>query len=160
MDRVGHFTHVSSFDIPNAAPYGHRVRFMRTLSSLLLLAASLALAGCASSSSSGTTKPAKVDPKTVNWSERIGAYTYDQAVGELGKPAIVGESSAGKTAEWVLSRSPRMSFGFGVGGGSYGSGGGVGVGVGSGVSPPPHGENLRLTFDPDGKLKEWTKVKY
>jgi hypothetical protein len=137
---------------------------MRTLTSMLLLAAILALTGCASSSSSsGTAKPAKpvkVDPKKVNWSERIGNYTFDQAMVELGQPALVGESSAGKTAEWVLRRSPQMSFGFGVGGGSYGSGGGVGVGVGSGISPPPHGENLRLIFDADGKLKEWTKVKY
>ena len=130
-----------------------------------LLGAALAL-GCASSSSSSTpkpaktAKPAKVDPKKVNWSEHIGTYTLDQALVELGQPAIMGESSAGKTAEWVLRRSPQMSFGFGVGGGSYGSGGGVGVGVGSGISPPPHGENLRLIFDAEGKLKEWTKVKY
>ena len=137
---------------------------MKTLTSLLLLVATLALAGCASSSSSsGTTKPpkpVKVDPNKVNWSEHIGTYTFDQAMVELGKPALVGESSAGKTAEWVLRRSPQMSFGFGVGGGSYGGGGGVGVGVGSGISPPPHGESLRLIFDPEGKLKEWTKVKY
>ena len=164
MDRVGVFTHMSSFDIPDGALYGRRVRLMKTLTSLLLLAASLALSGCASSSSSsGTAKPAKpvkVDPKKVNWSEHIGTYTFDQAMVELGKPAVVSESSAGKSAEWVLSRSPRMSFGFGIGGGSYGSGGGVGVGVGTGISPPPRGEYLRLTFDPAGKLKEWTKVKY
>lgn len=137
---------------------------MKILTSTLLLAAILALAGCASSSSSsGTAKPAKpvkIDPKTVNWSERIGTYTFDQAMVELGKPAVIGESSAGKTAEWVLRRSPQMSFGFGVGGGSYGGGSGVGVGVGTGISPPPRGENLRLMFDPEGKLKEWTKVKY
>jgi hypothetical protein len=138
---------------------------MKTLTSLLLLAVSLALAGCASSSSSSSgaakpAKPVKVDPRKVNWSEHIGTYTFDQAMVELGKPAIVGESSTGKTAEWVLRRSPQMSFGFGVGGGSYGGGGGVGVGVGTGISPPPSGENLRLIFGPDGKLKEWTKVKY
>lgn len=142
---------------------------MKILTSLLFVAASLILAGCASSSSSSSSsnakpakppKPVKVDPKTVNWSERIGSYTFDQAMVELGRPALVGESSAGRTAEWVLRRSPQMSFGFGIGGGSYGSGGGVGVGVGSGVSPPPHGENLRLIFDAEGKLKEWTKVKY
>jgi hypothetical protein len=138
---------------------------MKMLLPFVLLGVALA-SGCASSSSSTTPKPAKaakpvkVDPKKVNWSERIGTYTLDQALVELGKPAMMGESSAGKTAEWVLRRSPQMSFGFGVGGGSYGSGGGVGVGVGSGISPPPHGENLRLIFDAEGKLKEWTKVKY
>ena len=40
------------------------------------------------------------------------------------------------------------------------SDGGVGVGVGSSVSPPPHGENLRLNFGADGILKQWTKVTY
>jgi len=34
------------------------------------------------------------------------------------------------------------------------------VGVGSSVSPPPHGENLRLNFGADGILKQWTKVTY
>lgn len=131
---------------------------MKTLPFLLLLAASLALAGCASSAK--TDKPAKVDPRTINWSERVGIYTYDQALAELGRPMVTGESSEGRTAEWVLRRSPQMSFGFGVGGGSFGSHSGVGVGVGSSVSPPPHGENLRLIFDRDGKLKEWSKVKY
>jgi hypothetical protein len=137
---------------------------MKTLTSLLLVTPALILGGCASSSSStSAAKPAKqvkIDPRTVNWSERVGTYTFDEAMVELGRPALVGESSAGKTAEWVLSRSPRMSFGFGIGGGSYGSGGGVGVGVGTGISPPPHGENLRLIFGQDGKLKEWTKAKY
>ena len=123
--------------------------------SLLLLAATLALGGCASDP-----KPAKPNPKTINWSERVGTYTYDQALADLGKPVVIGESADGKTAEWSLRRSPRVSFGLGLGGGSYGSHGGVGVGVGSSVSPPPSGENLRLNFDTDGKLKEWTKVSY
>ncbi len=123
---------------------------------LLLLAGILALAGCASDPKS----PKKPDPKTINWSERVGTYTYDQALGDLGKPAVIGESAEGRTAEWSLRRSPRVSFGLGVGGGSFGSRGGVGVGVGSTVSPPPSGENLRLKFDKDGKLKEWSKVTY
>ena len=108
-------------------------------------------AGCAS-------RP-KVDP-SINWNTRIGSYTFDQAVAEFGKPDIVGESSGGKFAEWVIKRSPGMSFGFGVGGGGFGSHSGVGVGVGSSVTPPPSGEYLRLQFDADGKLKEWSRVKY
>ena len=122
----------------------------------LFVAALCALAtGCASSSKSG-----KPDPKTVNWNERIGAYTYDQAVADMGKPAVVGESSDGRSAEWILRRSPHMSFGFGVGTGSYGPHGGVGVGVGSTVSPPPGGEYLHLNFGADGQLKSWSKVRY
>jgi len=127
---------------------------MKTLF-LAMLAATLVLAGCASNS-----KSAKPNPKTVNWSERVGTYTYDQALADLGKPAVIGESAEGRTAEWSLRRSPRVSFGLGVGGGSFGGGGGVGVGVGSSVSPPPSGDNLRLKFGPDGKLKEWSKVTY
>jgi hypothetical protein len=122
-----------------------------------LAAVLVILAGCASSP-----KPnlSKAEASKVNWSERVGAYTYDQALADLGKPEIIGESGSGKTAEWVLQRSPRMSFGFGVGGGSFGGGSGVGVGVGSSVSPPPRGENLRLVFDKEGKLREWVRVKY
>lgn len=121
----------------------------------ILLGAVLFLSGCASSS-----KPKKIDPRTVNWTERVGNYSYEQAIADLGKPSVVGESSDGHLAEWVLRRSPGMSFGFGVGSSSYGSHSGVGVGVGSSVSPPPHGETLRLKFGPDGLLKEWTKVNY
>jgi len=127
---------------------------MKALSIFLVALCGLA-AGCASSS-----KSSKPDPKTVNWSERIGAYTYEQALADLGKPAVVGESNDGRMAEWILRRSPRMSFGFGVGTGSFGRHSAVGVGVGSSVSPPPSGEYLQLKFGPDGQLKEWSKVRY
>ena len=133
---------------------------LRGLLFLLSFCLALVWSGCASSQSSGEPKPAKLDPRTAPWNDYVGTYTYDQAMQDLGKPAVVGEDATGRTAEWVLRRSPRMSFGFGVGGGSVGPHTGVGVGAGSSISPPPHGENLRLKFDPDGKLKEWTKVTY
>jgi hypothetical protein len=72
----------------------------------------------------------------------------------------MAESSEGKIAEWVLRRSPMVSFGFGFGTGGHGHHTTTGVGVGTSVSPPPSGEYLRLRFDKDGKLVEWTKVKY
>lgn len=34
----------------------------------------------------GSKSPRKPDPKTINWSERVGTYTYDQALGDLGSP--------------------------------------------------------------------------
>ena len=113
--------------------------------------------GCASKP-----KPniSKAEAAKINWTERIGTYTYDQALADLGRPAVTGESNDGRIAEWILRRSPRLSFGFGVGGGSFGRHSGVGVGVGSSVSPPPSGEYLQLKFGADGKLKEWTKVRY
>jgi hypothetical protein len=101
----------------------------------------------------------KVDPN-INWNERIGSYTYEQALAELGRPNVIAESSEGRTADWILSQSPQMSFGFGVGHGVYGSHVGTGVGVGTSVTPPPHGEYLHLTFDPEGKLKSWSRVKH
>src|SRR5438552_8416742 len=117
---------------------------------LLFTCLLLALAGCASH--------AKVDPN-VSWDNRIGSYTYSQAVTELGRPDGVAESSAGTSADWVLKRSPNMSFGFGVGHSVFGPHVGTGVGVGTSISPPPHGEYLHLTFGPDGKLTSWSKVR-
>src|SRR5258705_7013129 len=113
------------------------------LISTLLTAAIL---GCA-------THP-KVDPK-INWNARIGSYTYDQAIAELGPPDLTtGLSGGGQTAQWITRQSPQMSFGAGVGTGAVVRGAGSEIGVGSSVSPPASGEDLLLTFGPDGKLKE------
>jgi len=103
-------------------------------------------------------------PKTninkIDWRSRIGSYTYEEAVGELGEPNVISESMEGKTAEWVLRRSPGVSFGLGIGSESYGHHTSTGVGVGTSVSPPPSGEYLHLRFDKDGKLAEWSRVRY
>src|SRR3954466_9126674 len=111
----------------------------------------LLIAGCA-------THP-KVDPN-IDWNSRIGNYTYDQAVAEIGKPDVVAETNEGRIVDWILKESPQMSFGFGVGNSVYGSHGGAGVGMGTSISPPPHGEYLRLIFDPQGKLKGWSHIKH
>jgi hypothetical protein len=102
----------------------------------------------------------KTNVQSIDWESRIGMYTYEQALAELGKPDVIGESSEGKIVEWVLRRSPGVSFGIGIGTGSYGHHTSTGVGVGTSVSPPPSGEYLRLRFYRDGKLAEWTKVSY
>lgn len=124
---------------------------------LSFVVTALLFAGCASKPKPNLSKSEAAE---VNWSERIGKYTWDQALADLGRPVVLSESSEGRAGEWELRRSPRMSFGFGVGGGSFGRRSGVGVGVGSSVTPPPSGEYLRLQFGPDGQLKEWRKVKY
>jgi hypothetical protein len=98
--------------------------------------------------------------KEIDWGSRIGSYTYEDALAELGKPDVIGESSEGKFAEWVLERSPNVAFSFGFGSGSFGHPTSTGVGVGTTVSPPPSGEYLHLRFDNEGKLAEWTRVKY
>jgi hypothetical protein len=119
---------------------------------LLFILLPLLAGGCAS----GT----KATVKNIDWGSRIGTYTYEEALADLGEPNVIGESSEGKIAEWVLKRSPNVSFGIGFGGGSYGHHTSTGMGVGTTVSPPPSGEYLRLKFDKDGKLAEWTRVKY
>jgi hypothetical protein len=125
--------------------------FVNKLFTILFCAGSLAFFGCA-------TKP-KVD-KNRDWNAYVGQYSYQQALEELGKPYVVGEQSDGsRFAEWILRRSPQMSFGFGVGGGSYGRGGGVGVGAGTSISPRPRGEYLRLEFGTNQMLRAWSKIK-
>jgi hypothetical protein len=123
---------------------------MRVVRSILLVCLTL-MAGCAS------------HPKpnfSADWNSRIGSYTYDQAVAELGRPVVSGESSEGKTAEWTIRKSSGVTFGIGVGQGFYGQHSAVGVGTGTSYTPPPSGEYLRLKFDKDDKLKEWSKANY
>jgi hypothetical protein len=97
--------------------------------------------GCAS-----TPKP--------DWNQRVGNYTFDDAVRELGPPVSSARLQDGSTVgEWFLKYGSQMSFGFGTG--SYG--GGSAVGVGTSVTTPPKGHYLRLTFGPDGKLQNWEK---
>jgi hypothetical protein len=124
------------------------VNFERFAAWLMAGLMALLLSSCA-------TRP-KVDPN-IDWNSRVGSYTYDQAIAELGKPDAVAESNEGRVVDWVLKRSPNMSFGFGVGHSVFGPRVGTGVGVGTSVTPPPHGEYLRLVFDPQNKLKAWSR---
>ena len=109
---------------------------------------------------SGCASRPKVDVNKIDWNSRVGNYTYEQAVSELGKPDVLAETSEGTSADWVTKRSPNVSFGFGVGHSVGGGGFGSGVGVGTGVGPRPHGEYLHLNFGKDGRLASWSRVKH
>ncbi len=102
----------------------------------------------------------KANIKNIDWRSRLGTYTYEEALAELGEPDVVGEAGEDMIAEWVLRRSPMVSFGFGFGGSGYGHHTSTGVGVGTSVSPPPSGEYLHLRFDRDGKLVESARKRY
>jgi hypothetical protein len=107
----------------------------------LIAGLALVLAGC------------KSTPK-VDWNSRVGTYTYDQAVAELGPPDKSAKLSDDKTvAEWVIGQKP--SSGVSIGTGIFGGHGGVSVGqtVGSGGGA----RVLRLVFDPDNRLASWTR---
>jgi hypothetical protein len=103
-----------------------------------------------------TMNPGCASTPKPDWDQRVGHYTYDEAVRELGPPVGSTRLDDGTTvAEWFLKYGAQMSFGFGAS--SYGGGGGVGVG--QSVTTPPKGHYLRLTFDSAGKLQHWEKFK-
>jgi uncharacterized membrane protein YedE/YeeE len=111
---------------------------------VLLAMLGLIVAGCTS------TPP-------VDWNSRIGNYTFDQAVAELGPPDKTAKLSDGKTvADWIKhSHGGGVSFGMGTG---FYSGGGTAVGTGVSTSSGYPDKVLRLTFGPDGKLLEFKKT--
>jgi len=92
--------------------------------------------------------------KKVDWNSRVGSYTYDQAILELGPPDKQAKLTDGQTvAEWITRRSG--GAGLTIGTGYYGGGAGVGVSQseGSGYSD----RSLKLTFDTEGRLSNWSK---
>jgi hypothetical protein len=98
----------------------------------------LVVAGCA------TTK--------VDWNARIGVFTYDQAVAELGPPDKHATLSDGKTvAEWVTRHYANSTVAVGTGFG-YG-----GVGYMQSVGPNTYETSLRLTFTTNNVLDKWSK---
>jgi hypothetical protein len=105
-----------------------------------VLFAVLLLAGCAT--------------QKIDWSARVGNYTYDQAVMEFGPPDKYAKLSDGTAvAEWLTHRGyvyatsdyyPFYTPGFVVPPATYT------------VNRVPD-DFLRLTFGADGKLKTWKK---
>lgn len=91
---------------------------------------------------------------SVDWNSRVGNYTYDQAITELGPPDKQAKLSDGKTvAEWVTVSGHHTSVGVGTGFFSGGAGVGIGQNIGSGY----HDHVLKLTFGQDNKLIFWSK---
>ena len=65
---------------------------------VILVLAVVFFAGCA------TTKP-------IDWNSRVGSYTFDQAVTELGPPDKQAKLSDGKTvAQWITHREGGTSL--------------------------------------------------
>ena len=96
----------------------------------------------------------------INWNERIGKYTYDQAVKELGAPEKSAKEGDGAVAaEWLVrSYSPAT---VGQGGGDYMAQPGWVAPEVVAVYPggPDAGKWLRLVFAPDGELRSWKSFK-
>jgi hypothetical protein len=107
---------------------------------LVLSAVVVFLAGCAT-------------PPPVDWNSRVGHYTYDQAVAELGTPSRQAKLSNGTTvSKWPAQ--PNVGAGLNTGMSYYGSTGFTGPQpVGSGNN----NQLLQLTFDTNGVLTAWSK---
>ncbi|HUA39212.1 MAG TPA: hypothetical protein VMA35_12545 [Candidatus Sulfopaludibacter sp.] len=112
------------------------------LSSLVTLAlAAWVVTGCT------TTKP-------IDWNNRVGSYTFDQAVTELGPPDKQAKLSDGRTvAQWITHREGGASFSLGTGFAGGNTGFGVGQTVGTGYSD----RVLTLTFGANNVLAAWSK---
>jgi hypothetical protein len=109
---------------------------MRTLLAWLLLTA-LFTFGCATK--------AKLD-----WPSRVGIYTYDEAVTEMGPPDKTETLTDGtRIADWLQARSGGFSLSLGLA--SFGSN--TAVGTGTTVGNVGGRPVLRLTFGSDGKLQ-------
>jgi hypothetical protein len=93
-----------------------------------------------------------VSPQTDVWDNRVGFYTYDQAILEYGPPDRSSRLSDGTmVAEWIIR--PRGGFTFGLGTGI--TRGPVGIGVGQAITPQRRDRSLRLVFNDDGLLTSW-----
>ncbi|MSU33691.1 MAG: hypothetical protein EXS36_00975 [Pedosphaera sp.] len=89
----------------------------------------------------------------VQWASRVGNYTYDQAIRELGPPDRAAGLSDGSTvAEWLESRGGAYVHTSGFGGYRFGSGP-----MTTYASRSPD-NFLRLTFRPDRSLEAWQRV--
>lgn len=104
---------------------------------LCWIVAVLTTAGCATSK--------------VDWNNRIGNYTFDQAVLELGPPEHSAKLSDGRTvSEWLTYRGGRTPhfahYSPGLGGYWFHD------------DFPVSDRFLRLTFSPAGRLESWRKI--
>lgn len=105
------------------------------------LLAALVFAGCATG------------PK-IDWTARIGHFTYDQAVLELGPPDQMAKLNNGIiVANWITRRGYSYTTGGAVAYGGY-PGAVIVPNYTQGYSPSYF---LRLTFGADGKLTDWKK---
>jgi len=109
---------------------------------LLLIATVAVVAGCATTH--------------VDWNARVGTFTYDQAVTELGPPDKTAKLTDGQTVDEWISRHQSGGVSTGIGTGFFNGSSAMGLGVSSGT-PNYHESRLRLTFTTNNVLSAWSK---
>jgi hypothetical protein len=91
----------------------------------------------------------------IDWTSRIGVYTGDQAVLDMGPPDKQAKLADGTTvAEWLLRRGHEQVYATAGYGYPYWNYGPFYPTYIDSYSPDYF---LRLIFGPDGKLKAWKK---
>jgi hypothetical protein len=89
---------------------------------------------------------------SVDWNSRVGVYTFNQAVADLGPPNKQAKLSDGKTVDqWITLHGSNGAF---MGGGLNNN---FGMGAGQTIAQSYKDHVLELTFGPDGKLVSWAK---
>jgi len=91
---------------------------------------------------------------SVNWDDRIGHYSWDDAVTEFGDPDRVADLDGGvKAAEWIKERTTGLASASDTP--SYVRGEAIAPSQTYGSTAPA--KVLRLSFTPDGKLFNWER---
>ncbi|MFM8469770.1 MAG: hypothetical protein ACKODH_07355 [Limisphaerales bacterium] len=86
---------------------------------------------------------------TIDWDARVGSYTFDGAVRDMGPPEKSANLADGtRVADWLVARGRNNPIYH-----SFPDGRVIRT---EGVRDPDR--LLRLTFAPDGRLKEWKRV--
>lgn len=86
----------------------------------------------------------------ADWKARVGSYTWDQAIEELGPPESEAKTSDGsRVADWVISRS--RTYSTAIRGPMFWSWSGQDVTT----TAEAH---LLLTFNAQGRLKAWKRI--
>ena len=95
----------------------------------------------------------------IDWNTRVGLYTLDQAIAEMGPPDKSAKLTDGTTvAEWLDYRSAGSSHVHAVGAYPYRRRGYYYSPSYVVSSEPGYEHFLRLTFDPEGRLTAWKNV--
>jgi hypothetical protein len=121
---------------------GLPLAFPLRLCSLLALTCLLGTSGCST--------------PTSDWNGRVGNYTYADMVSDYGAPLVSRPFAGnGTVAQWVVYRERRP--------GDYGHA--TGADASHNVLHRPSGSIWRtdylyeMTFDPEGRLASWKKIK-
>ena len=94
----------------------------------------------------------------VDWPARVGTFSRDEAILELGPPEKSATLTDGTVvADWLVARGMQTATTYPGAWPAYGRRGWAAPGTLI-LDPAAPNRFLRLTFGPDGKLASWKKI--